>query len=1645
MPEDSPLRRRLVEVIADLGEGKEPRWRYGSGLRIGGQQVLTAAHVVVEAVRLEVRDPDKNSMRAESQAAFTGVPDARRLDLALIYLPDADPLPHVQVARVNRDLGATDVIEGCAAVGYPEFMQVQRDPRGISIRETAQVTGHIKPLSGLVEGLPSLEVTSAPRDLPPASSLLAETPWSGMSGAAVWARRAPGAGEQVLLGIVAEHAARRGPSDVTVLPIDRLLDQATAPANAAEWWSQLGVDDPASLPRLPAAKATLVEWLFDVPARPPHFVERPEAILELKPLLLPGRRVGVHGMGGTGKSVVAASVARSDDTRRTFPDGVVWVTVGRNPDALTTQLRQKRIAEVLNAGGGDLSNVPQGAARLTTLFQSRRCLLVLDDVWRSEDVAAFGDPGPSSCVLITTRNRELLVDLGAADFELGVLTDEQARRLLAEWARQPSDALPASAEDVIAECGNLPAALAMVGAMVRGKPDRWDNVLHKLRNRDLEQIGRDFPQYPYPNLFRVIQISFEDLSPPLRERYLDFAVFERNTLLPMAVLDAFWEPLGLETYDVQDVVDALVDRSLVQRSADGRLRLHDLLVDFAAKTVGTPVTLHGRLVDAYRARAKPDWLGGPNDGYFFENLTFHLVQAGRADEVQELLAREDASGKNAWHARQSAIDPSGALYLRDLVRARAAAEALNAAAAQAEQACPSMGLEIQYALATASIHSRSSSMPAVVLGALVENGVWTAEHALASALQNPDPIHRARALAAVAGALPAPERVGMYRRALGVIREAVGPVDTGMPLGALEELIPALPEALLEDALGVARGLGGDADPTDALIAIARRLPGTLKEDVLSEAMAAARALRDELIDPHYGQAVALAKVGANLSEPARGRAIEEAVAIACDLDAGDSSRARALGEVAMHAPQPTKDSVMREALAAAKAIPLEGDSNDDGRVRWVSERARALTQIAPKLPRALLEEAIAAADALRDQERDKALGPLIVRLAAEGQPEKAIALASGIAREGERAGALVEVAGVLSDVGHLEAVLAAARGLGKRLPQFVSAAVAPGFARAGSFAKAIGVAEAVEGRNRVAAFANSALLLPEPLRSQAIKEALQTAASDECQKDLARTTFPLETSLFKLALGLAKDSDYEGAVAAVRRFPARGSHGGAGPRAEALGTLALRLPAPLRTRILIEALGALTVGDMRERTKTLAAWSAGTAAKEIPPCALDAFAAVLAAASLLPDDEPRRDALVNLAPELPESLLDAALASAQTLGRPEARATALAKLAVRLREPARTTVMNEAFASLKEIKFIGAIAESLREVLPLLTADLQREALGAALHQVGRSRSVMLPAVCALLPLSLQREALPLIVQLPAGDGRLEALVALAAALPEDVQHEVVAGLRAQKDAEDVGRNLATMAPYLTEPVLSEAMSLAQTLEEPLEQARAWAALAPRLARSGRVEEAAQLLEQINWELNDADPLDYSTNLWAKALRDTGPWLPASDPPTADPETLEAAQKIKRGWVRAQVLAALAPWADPSARDAALKAELDALSGSDPDRERAEVLMALAPCLPEWLLPQAMVGACTIADSIYENWSPRAQALAALAVRLARCPRSQIYGVWRDAMHALASHSRKDLLRDLAALTPVLVALAGVESAVDGICRLDRVARWWP
>ena len=237
--------------------------------------------------------------------------------------------------------------------------------------------------------------------------------------------------------------------------------------------------------------------LWGVPDIPPHFLNRTDELDGLRQKVLGNADsvgiFGLQGMGGIGKTVLANALARDPQVQARFPDGAYWVTVGIEP-LLTRQ--QSRLAEAVSGEKPSITDVQQGKDCLRQGFAGKQALLILDDLWNAADAKAFAALDEGSRLLLTTRDREILTVLGADEHILGLLSEPQSLALLADWSGYSVESLDDEARAVAQECGNLPLALSLCGAMVRdGIP--WGDVKEALEEADLTFIEKHFPNYRY--------------------------------------------------------------------------------------------------------------------------------------------------------------------------------------------------------------------------------------------------------------------------------------------------------------------------------------------------------------------------------------------------------------------------------------------------------------------------------------------------------------------------------------------------------------------------------------------------------------------------------------------------------------------------------------------------------------------------------------------------------------------------------------------------------------------------------------------------------------------------------------------------------------------------------------------------------------------------------------------------------------------------------------------------------------------------------------------------------------------------------------------------------------------------------------------
>jgi WD40 repeat protein len=376
------------------------------------------------------------------------------------------------------------------------------------------------------------------------------------------------------------------------------------------------------------------------PALPPDFIARPEELDRLRRAVMaenPRQQlpiISVQGMGGVGKTILAQALCHDPIVQTAFPDGIIWVSIGRETQESLLQLREigKALGDVVSAYDTPTASIN----RLRSVLQEKAALVVLDDVWDTQQIEPFRVQASRSRLVYTTRDRTIALAFGAQEIPVGVLTPEQAETLLSEWAGKPQPLF----REIARRLGYLPLALKLAGARLReGIPaSEW---LERFRHASQMKLGR-YSAGPRESLPACFDISLEQLPEKDRRLYYMLGIFPANTYVPASTVVKLWSGPGSATpeSDSLDLLLELARKGLLEMTASRTLVVHDLLRDYILEKLDHGARIaHDVLLRAYNPDPRPDtWAALFDDGYIFRNLIYHLHLAGRTDEISILLS-----------------------------------------------------------------------------------------------------------------------------------------------------------------------------------------------------------------------------------------------------------------------------------------------------------------------------------------------------------------------------------------------------------------------------------------------------------------------------------------------------------------------------------------------------------------------------------------------------------------------------------------------------------------------------------------------------------------------------------------------------------------------------------------------------------------------------------------------------------------------------------------------------------------------------------------------------------------------------------------------------------------------------------------------
>lgn len=141
-------------------------------------------------------------------------------------------------------------------------------------------------------------------------------------------------------------------------------------------------------------------------------------------------KIGVYGIGGVGKTTIITHINNRLLQEKGKFDHVIWVTVSQ-PFYLAKL--QDQIASMFDTNFKKTKDQKIGAGMLLRMFEGKRFVLILDDMWESFSLEEIGIPEPTKgngCkVVITTRSIEVCRSMGCKVVRVEPLTKHEALKL----------------------------------------------------------------------------------------------------------------------------------------------------------------------------------------------------------------------------------------------------------------------------------------------------------------------------------------------------------------------------------------------------------------------------------------------------------------------------------------------------------------------------------------------------------------------------------------------------------------------------------------------------------------------------------------------------------------------------------------------------------------------------------------------------------------------------------------------------------------------------------------------------------------------------------------------------------------------------------------------------------------------------------------------------------------------------------------------------------------------------------------------------------------------------------------------------------------------------------------------------------------
>uniref|UniRef100_A0A7N2M911 Disease resistance protein n=1 Tax=Quercus lobata TaxID=97700 RepID=A0A7N2M911_QUELO len=301
------------------------------------------------------------------------------------------------------------------------------------------------------------------------------------------------------------------------------------------------------------------------------------------------QRIGLHGIGGVGKTTLVKEVHKKTKELNLF-DEIVMTVVSLTPNVRRIQ---GEIAGCLNLKLDNESDMARASEICLRIKKAEKILIILDDVWKDVNLEAIGIPSRDDhrgCKMLLTTRSVHVCNLMRCQrkIPLNFLVEEESLALMKKTAIvDDCPGLNDVVLEVVKECKGLPIAIITVGKALTGKSlNDWNVAMHQLRKSrlvDIEGVDED------KNAYACLKWSFDQLKRKTKLCFLLCSLFPEDYNIPIEELTRY--VMGLEEDEdfhlledarcqVRAAVNSLKDSSLLLEGFGKEfVKMHDMVRD----------------------------------------------------------------------------------------------------------------------------------------------------------------------------------------------------------------------------------------------------------------------------------------------------------------------------------------------------------------------------------------------------------------------------------------------------------------------------------------------------------------------------------------------------------------------------------------------------------------------------------------------------------------------------------------------------------------------------------------------------------------------------------------------------------------------------------------------------------------------------------------------------------------------------------------------------------------------------------------------------------------------------------------------------------------------------------------------------------